>query len=72
MLVKFFSLGQFFFCASKKEKKIIFLSLVMRQFCYLINKNILYFIPFGFLEASKEDFLCPKPIRGTATWLGPV
>ncbi len=41
--------------------------LVMRLFCCLIHRIILCFIPFGFLEASREDSLCPKPIRRTAT-----
>jgi hypothetical protein len=41
--------------------------LVMRPFCCLIHHSIFYSIPFGFLEASREDSLCPKPIRRTAT-----
>ncbi len=41
--------------------------LVMRPFCCLIHHIILRFIPFGFLEASREGSFCPKPIRRTAT-----
>jgi hypothetical protein len=41
--------------------------LVMRPFCCLIRQSIFYSIRFGFLEASREDSLCPKPIRRTAT-----
>jgi hypothetical protein len=39
----------------------------MRPFCCLIHHIILRFIPIGFLEASRKDSLCPKPIRRTAT-----
>jgi hypothetical protein len=41
--------------------------LVMRPFCCLIRQSIFYSIPLGFLEASREGSLCPKPIRRMAT-----